>query len=420
MDRVTFRLVYIGLRLINLTNNTHLYGMSSFGFYLRTFNCPGEDMSLMYSFRGMIGNTIMKLFRIFRLQNKVVFSCFDGKTFGDNPKAVFDYMMDNNIKTRCVWFMYDDTKQIEGAEVVKAYSIKALYHQATAKVWVFNSRQRAWMIKRKSQLYIQTWHGGVGIKKVEKDAVGKLPAYYIEEAKHDSSMINYLISASRWNTEKYKDSFWYSGTILETGLPRSDVFFKDTIAIRRKVYSYLGIADGVRVALYAPTFRNDGGIDHYNIDIEDLLNALTIKWPSNWAVIIRLHPNIQGDYQNEAFGKDTINGSCYADINELIIASDLIITDYSSCMFDALEIGKKVILYVPDLKEYFNERGTYFDILDLPFPKAENNSELTDRVLSFDETKYDQESEVFLQKCGLYNDGSASKRVADIIQKVLV
>lgn len=187
----------------------------------------------MLSLRGIVGNIAMRFFGLFPLQNKIVFSSFDGKTFGDNPKAIYDYMISNNYSYRYIWFMYDD-RSIENAKVVKAYSFKALYHQATAKVWVFNSRQREWMVKRKGQTYIQTWHAGITMKKVEMDAIDKLPAYYIEEAKHDSQMIDYLISASRWNTNNYKDAFWYTGRILEIGIPRSDVFYKEPNPIKKK------------------------------------------------------------------------------------------------------------------------------------------------------------------------------------------
>ena len=373
----------------------------------------------MYSLRGIIGNISMRLFGMLPLQNKIVFSCFDGNTFGDNPKAIYDYMLKQNVKTRYIWLMYDDNKYIEGAEVVKAYSLKALYHQATAKVWVFNARQRSWMVKRKKQTYIQTWHGGIALKKIEKDAIENLPAYYIEEAKHDSEMIDYLISASRWNTDNYLNAFWYHGKILEIGIPRSDVFFQNPVTIKKKVYSFLGIDNDVHTVLYAPTFRNDGSIDCYDINFAALTSALTKKWGDQWKVIVRLHPNIQAKFKNHNYGDNSIDGSVYPDINELILASEILITDYSSCMFDALEVGKKVVLYTPDIKEYLDERGTYFDISELPIPKAENNTELIEAINSFDEAKFCREAKVFINRCGLFNNGTASKKITEIIKKAL-
>ena len=374
----------------------------------------------MFSLRGIIGSIAIRLFGVFPLQNKIVFSCFDGKTFGDNPKAVYDYMLKENVRTKYIWLMYNKNKYIEGAEVVKAYSLMALYHQATAKVWVFNSRQRSWMVKRKKQTYIQTWHAGVTMKKVEQDAVEKLPAYYIEEAKHDSEMIDYLISASKWNTDNYLNSFWYHGEILEIGSPRSDVFFKNSTMIKEKVYSSLGIDGDIHTVLYAPTFRNNGSIDCYDMDIDALTNALIKKWGAQWKVIVRLHPNIQAKVLDHNFGDKSIDGSTYPDINELIIASEMLITDYSSCMFDALEIGRKVVLYTPDIKEYFDERGTYFDFSELPMTKAENNTELVEAIISFDEDEFFRETKVFMDSCGSFNDGTASKKITEIIKKALL
>lgn len=137
-------------------------------------------------------------------------------------------------------------------------------------------------------------------------------------------------------------------------------------------------------------------------------------------MIVRLHPNIQSKYRNHDYGDYAIDGSSYPDINELIIASEMLITDYSSCMFDALEIGKKVILYTPDINEYFDERGTYFDFAELPMPKSESNTELIECINSFDEDKFCRETKMFLDSCGLYNDGTASERIVNTIMQAML
>ena len=366
------------------------------------------------TFRGTIGRIAMLFFGLFPIQNKIVFSSFDGKNFGDNPKAIFEELRAQGIKSKLIWFMYDDSLGIDGADVVKAYSMKALYHQATAKVWIFNSRQRYWMKKRKGQLYIQTWRGGLCLKKIEGDAENKLPKYYIDEAKHDSQMADYLVSASEWNTKQYRRAFWYSGKIIEQGLPRSDVFFNNDETYKEKIISSLGANDS-KIVLYAPTFRNDGDYDYLNIDSERILRILEKKWPGRWILVYRLHPNIQRDRTRRDFSKKIIDGSDYPDINDLVIVSELLITDYSSCMFDALEMGKKTILYTPDYQEYCDERGTYFTLNELPFPHSFSSDELIEAIAQFDEATYLKKRKIFLDECKSFNSGTASKEIVKII-----
>lgn len=373
----------------------------------------------MISIKGRIGRFMMRVFALFPLQKKVVFSSFDGNNYGDNPKAVFEKLQDIHATARIIWLLYDDRKVIEGANVVKAYSIKALYHQATAKVWVFNSRQREWMVKRKGQTYIQTWHGNIAMKKIEKDALDRLPEYYVKEAKHDSEMADFFISGSGWSSENYKSAFWYDGEILEVGIPRSDVFYGDLSIIKNKVFSHYKLEKDAKMALYAPTFRNNSK-NTYSLNYQQLKKALEDKWPGKWHIVVRLHPNIQREQSSYLFDEGLLNGSTYPDINELIISSEIVITDYSSCMFDALEAKRKVLLYVPDLDEYTNEeRGTYFTVDELPFLYATNNGELSNAILEFNEKIYKEKGRAFLEKCVIYNNGTAASQIAEIVNRIL-
>mgnify|MGYP000015632013 FL=1 len=113
----------------------------------------------MLTIKGVIARGFMYLCRIFPITNKVVFSSFDGKNFGDDPKAIFDEMIKQGIETEYIWLLDDIKFDVpENVKLVKAFSILAIYHLATAKVWVDNCRKHAWTVKRKGQYYIQTWH----------------------------------------------------------------------------------------------------------------------------------------------------------------------------------------------------------------------------------------------------------------------
>lgn len=371
---------------------------------------------MMYSFRGLIAHTYMQLMCILPLQNKVVYSSFDGKLFGDNPKEIFMGLteLDNNIKH--IWLLNDKDYVIPGAKVVKANSIRAIYHLATAKLWVDNSRKREWIIKRKEQYYVQTWHGDICLKKVEKDAEKTLPRSYISEAKHDSKMADLFISGSKWRTLNYKNAFWYTGEILELGSPKADVFYHDFSLARNKVEQSFNLKTECRIALYVPTFRKNNNLECYKFDEKLIQRTLMKKWPGDWVILIRLHPNLN-NYQNLIeYNNVILNATNYNSTNELIVASDLIITDYSGCMFNGLEANKKVILFAKDVDEYLqSDRELYFNFHELPFPLATNEQELCDIITNYSESKYRNLADDFKDFIGFYNSANSTNLVSQYI-----
>ena len=367
--------------------------------------------------KSLIATILMRLFGLFPIRNSIVFSSFDGKSYSDNPKAIFEYFRDNyngNKEIEYIWIMRDSSINIPGAKVVKAYSLRALYYQAVSKIWVFNSRQRRWMKKRKNQFYIQTWHAGLGLKKVEKEVEDKLPSFYIESAKNDSKMADLFISASRWNTEQYRNSFWYTGNVLESGNPKSTIYYEDSVIIKNKVFEKYGITSEKKLVLYAPTFRDDKNYDYFNIDFDVINKSLERKFGGQWVFMARLHPNIQSQMKEY---KNVLNGSEYDDMNELIIASEVLITDYSSCMFDAMEQNKKVILYTPDIDAYLSERGTNFEIGNLPFIWANNMEEICEKIQEFTKEDYLMDLNKFKDEHKLFNSADSTKLVYEEILK---
>lgn len=359
----------------------------------------------------------MRLCGILPLKNKVVLISFDGKMFGDNPQAIYEEMRKNHPELDYIWIMTDPNAVIEGAKVVKAYSLKSVYHFATAKLWISNSRLRPWMVKRKKQYYVQTWHSDVCLKKIEKDAEHSLPEDYLQAAIHDSQIADLMISGSEFRSQSYRTSFWYSGEILELGSPKADIFYKDKSEFTKKVKEHFNLSSSVKIALYVPTFRADSSIDCYNIDYQTLLDQLCNKYGGDWVIIVRLHPKIAEKQDLITYSKNIINGTTYNVTNELIVASNVIITDYSGCMFAGLEADIPVFLYASDLSNYLKDRGTYFSFSDLPFPLAQNNSELHRIIMEFDTCEYRKKATMFKKKIGFFNNGNSSELVTDNIMK---
>lgn len=350
-------------------------------------------------------------------KNKVVFSSYRGKQYSDSPMFI-SKELEKDSDLDIIW-IYNGQLRNENVRTVPDNSIRAAYELATAKVWVDNCRKKIWVKKRKGQFYLQTWHGNLAIKKVEADAENKLKRSYIRSAQHDSEMTDVITSGCKWVTNNFRTAFWYSGEVWECGSARTDIFYNNNESVKEKVYSFYGFAPDDKVVIYAPTFRNSKRLDCYSIDYQMLLKELRKKWGGNWKVIIRLHPNMAEEQSKLNFSVDVKNGLEYQEINELIVASELLITDYSSCMFDAMEARKKVIFYATDIKEYIEERGTYFCYEDLPFPLSKSNNELCSVIADYDDIKQKECSKKFMLKQGFFNDGKASYRIADRIRHIV-
>ena len=368
--------------------------------------------------RDILPRILMYCFRIFRIdRHKAVFKSFRGIGCGDNPRAIYDEMRKKRPDYKYIWITQDLDDFVPGAEMVKHGSIREIYELATARLWVDNKRKGCWASKRKGQLYIQTWHGGVCLKKIEKDAEENLPAYYIKSAKKDSVMADAMTSSSRWQNEQYRNAFWFKNTILEYGLPRADIFYHNQTSVYDNVRKYYDLPSDAKILLYAPTYRDDHRTDIFNIDYRMALSQLSWKFGGEWYAIVRLHPNIADQAGIIDYDERIINGTMYPIMNELVIASDFLITDYSSCMFDAMEAGKKVIIYAADIDQYIDDRGFYFDIRKLPFPVAETNEEMKEIIEEFDAEDYSRMVSVFREQVGLFSDGHASERTVKYILK---
>jgi CDP-glycerol glycerophosphotransferase len=270
--------------------------------------------------------------------------------------------------------------------------------------------------KRKGQYYIQIWHGGLGLKKVEKAAQDKLPPIYVKNAIQDSRMADLFAAESEWTYEYYRTDFWYDGEILELGSPRNDIIINKNAGLKEKVFEYFGIDQTRKLVLYAPTFRADYSNDAYSLDFHRLKHSCEQKFGGNFSVLVRLHPNIVKNCDQMNFDNvDVINASFYPDMQELLSVSDAVISDYSSLMFDFALSMKPCFQFATDIDEYKKDRDFYFEIDNLPFVLAKNNDELEQGILDFDEEKYKSELASFYESVGMVLDGTASLRCSEII-----
>ena len=350
---------------------------------------------------------------------KIIFSNFNGRGFGDNPKYLakeFDRRGDFDL----FWIAYEDETVPDTITKVKPRSLSCLYHMATSKVWIDNVRKDPYYVKRKNQYYIQTWHGNVALKKIEKDVEDKIGSYYVESAKRDAEMTDLMVSNSAFSDKLYSDSFWYKGDIRRFGSPRLDCLFElenDEEAVK-SIKRSLGIPENNYTVLYAPTFRNSLSMDAYDVDLEKVREALKKNTGRDVSVLLRLHPNlIVANLSISSEG--AIDATRYPDVYELMAVSDALITDYSSLMFEFPAAKRKpVFCYAKDQDEY--DRGFYFELAELPFVFTRTNEELINSITCFDKEKYEADINAFYEKIDLHEDGHASERVVNyLIEEIL-
>ncbi len=362
------------------------------------------------------------LFRIFPIRkDKVFFENYFGRGYGCNPKYICEALRSRG-GFRLVWQTFPEYRESlpSGVGWVKYNSIRSVFEQATSKVWVCNVRRFRYIRKRKNQIYIQTWHGAIGIKRCEGDAETKISPRFLKMAKHDSPMIDLMISNSTFCTNVYKRAFWYDGPIAEFGYPRNDFIVRPDLKTLEKVRRSFSLGEDSRIFLYAPTFRkNSAAWNLAEFDIPRALSALEKRFGGKWICLLRLHPWAAKCFKGKIpLTEKIFDATYYPDIQELLAVADCMATDYSSCIFDFLVSRKPAFMFAPDIDGYVQERGLLFDPFRLPFPCATDNDGFERAVLSFETGPYRGKVDAFFGENGLKDDGFASERSARFIGKV--
>ena len=359
-----------------------------------------------------------KFFSFSKVQeNKILFINFNGLGYGDNPKAVCEYLRKNNPNLDLVWLSNTLEGYPEGVRVVKYGSFRSFYEQATSKVWLYNTRAFARINKKEGQKFIQLWHGPAGFKHVESAA--NMSEDYVKQAKYDSSVTDIMISDSALQTQEFKKFFWYNGPIEELGMPRNDVLYslRDNQHYKDKIRKSLSINLEDKVVLYAPTFRDDGNLDYLNLDFEKLVCSLETGFGESVTLLIRLHPNAIHNSEKINFSKKIKNASFYSDMQELLIVSDVLISDYSSAITDFILLEKPYIRYANDLKEYLEKRGLTQLYFDLPDKLIESKDELYEYVSSIlDNFSKSEIKKLRNEKIRPVFHGDSSQKVGEIVQ----
>jgi CDP-glycerol glycerophosphotransferase len=356
--------------------------------------------------------------RIYRIKNnKIVFCNFFGKGYGCSLKYIAEEIIKQKLNYDLVWLVNSD-KYFFPQEIrtVKYNSISSFYELATAGIWIDNQNKSMFVKKRKNQYYIQVWHGGYPLKKLGIDNPENKDKKNIL---YNSRIINLRISNCVFRSNIFRNAYLYKGEILECGLPRNDIFINQRKKIKKDVLKYYKCLPTDTLILYAPTWRFDREISVYSLDCSMLYKYYKRKG-IECKILIRLHYNISEKQYLFSYGNEIINATNYDDIQELMYAADILITDYSNIMFEFSLMYKPCFLFATDITKYSEQRGFYFELYkDLPFSIASTNEELIKNIENFDSTIYAAKIKKYMKQVGAKESGTASRQVVDRIKKII-
>ncbi len=346
---------------------------------------------------------------------KVLYNSYNGR-FSDSPRAIYDALLAAGSDDEHIW-MQDPRYAAAFPADVQVITIGTPDCTAaleSADLLISNTHifVDSWT-KPAGTTYLQTWHG-TPLKRIHRAALYIPEPSEMDALDADIAEWDYLLTPSRAGTELLRSAFDYTGPVLETGYPRNDALNAPDRAERRdRVRHELGLSDTDTAVLYAPTFRDDDVIEG---DVPFALDpgALVDRLGAGHKLLLRRHyflgaqPPFSGDDR-------VVDVSSHSDTADLYLAADVLVTDYSSVIFDFAVTGKPILIFAYDLEHYRDRlRGFTLDLeVDMPGPVLVDQDQLEAALLGLPEVvaAYAERYAAFRDRYCHLDDGEASARV---------
>lgn len=377
--------------------------------------CRLEIEKMMFNFLGSLPK-----------KKLVVFESFHGKQYSDSPRAIYEYMKVEKPEFNLLWSIDPSSENLFksfNVPYIKRGSFKWLLTFPRAKYWVNNARLPNWIKKPKGTVYLQTWHGtplkklGFDIEEVYMPGTNTMT--YQNNFANEAKNWDYLVSPNAYSTEIFRRAFRYSGKVIESGYPRNDALQNTDEESINKIRQTIGIPEGKKIVLYAPTWRDDDfyGRGKYKFEFQFDLRRFKERYGDDFVLLTRMHYLVAENFDFSRYEGFIFDVSSYPDIKDLYRISDILITDYSSVFFDYSILNRPIIFYMYDLEKYRDQlRGFYFDIeKDAPGPIAETEDELFAAIDATISPSWSTPKNFrrFQEKFTNWEDGHASRKVVE-------
>ncbi|MEE6657752.1 CDP-glycerol glycerophosphotransferase family protein [Pediococcus acidilactici] len=358
------------------------------------------------------------LMRLLPLNSKtVVLESFWGRSFDDNPRAIYEYWQKAHPEYKFIWPVTDLSTKVSGrGKVIRRGSFKYWYYLATAKYFIQNTNFPNSYVKRRGQVEVETLHGTF-MKKMglEEPSMRNSTAKGQRNFMKRNRRWDYLISPSAYMDRVGANAFDFKNDVLSVGFPRNDELINNNNPeFIKKLKLNIGIPLDKKVVLYAPTYRQAGKLD-FELDLKSMQDKLA----DDYVVLVRLHHLVANAIDIHEFEGFAYDLSSYPNIADLYLIADVLITDYSSVMFDYGYLKRPMIFFAYDLDWYLDDsnRGVYLDyVKTVPGPIAQSTEQIIQYLQKPDklEVEYGSKLEWFYNEfCTYGRDGDASKNTVE-------
>lgn len=366
-------------------------------------------------------NISYKISKIFPVKNKITFATYRTTELDGNFKFIYNKINEDNLDYKCNMLFKKYNSSLLGKADYLLHMISAGYHMATSKFFIIDDYYfPVYAIKpRKENKFIQVWHACGAFKKFGYSVIGKgygASDDYIEDIPIHSNYDAVLVS-SKEVIPYYAEAFnMDAGKILPIGVPRTDIFFdmEEKYRIEKNFFDKYPELKNKKIILYAPTFRGRGQTT-VSFDMTLDFDMISKNLKEDEVMVLKMHPFVKARIDSK--WRNIIDLSDSMDINELMIMSDLLITDYSSVVFEFSLMDKPIIMYSPDREEYIKERDFYYEYEEfVPGPIVNNTKELIGKLNSdgWDTIKVSKFKEKFFD----YRDGKSTERFVDLLKSM--
>ncbi len=377
-------------------------------------------------------------YRFARFRNKTndrlwVFEVYQGRKYTCSPKAIYEELLKKEAGEgdHFIWVFRDPEKfrfleKNPNTSLVKLGSREYYEAFARARFWIVNSRSRHCLVPDKDQIFLNTWHG-TPLKRLGCDisVSGNNNMVSLEDMKNDYRMegrrVTYFLSPSRFYSEKIASAFGLSDQakkhkLLELGYPRNDDLFRGDSLKIAAIKEKLGIPEGKKVLLYAPTFRDDqhtGGGLAFTLGFS--LENFCQKLGDEYVMLFRTHYFVTEALDISPYKKYIIDVTDYEEINDLYLVSDLLITDYSSVFFDYANLKRPILFYMYDLEAYRdNIRDFYLNPEDLPGDIIRKEEDLYRAIREIGQKEvWDERYQAFHKRFNYLDGPDTARKVID-------